>query len=498
MQAPLLPDNERERLAELRAHEVLDTAADPVLDALTKLAAETMEVPIALVSLVDENRQWFKSHHGLGATETPREVSFCGHVVANGVPLLVRDAFDDIRFADNPLTTGEPHVRFYAGMPLTTRSGVALGTLCAIDHLPHSPTPKQLEMLSLLAKTAVARLESNREISLLRRIVDGVPGLMAYWDAQQRCCFANAAYEQWFGVRGSDVVGKTLQELLGDLYPLNLAYIEAALRGEPQVFERDIPRPGGGPARSSQVHYLPHVSGGSVHGFVVMVIDITGRKVLESTLTAGLREREVLLQEIHHRVKNNLQIICSLMNMQLRRASDAAFKDAMGECQRRVQAIALVHEQLYQSPDYSRVSFSTYVRTLAGNIFSALGISAARVELVVDIADVALAVDRAIPCGLVLNELVTNALKHAFPAGRAGTLRVTLRPVESGRQLELVVADDGVGIPQGFDLASSASLGVQLITTLAEQLAGQVTVTRSNGSVFRVTFDATQDPLRGA
>ena len=126
-----------------------------------------MEVPIALVSLIDDDRQWFKSSYGLSAAQTSRDVSFCGHVVADGNPLIVSDARDDIRFADNPLTTGEPKVRFYAGMPLRTGEGFVLGTLCAIDHVPRVPSSKQLEMLSLLAGQVVDQLEARRRRRLL-------------------------------------------------------------------------------------------------------------------------------------------------------------------------------------------------------------------------------------------------------------------------------------------------------------------------------------------
>lgn len=133
---PSIPSNETERLRALADYEILDTDPETQFDALTKLAAIVLGVPIALVSLVDANRQWFKSRFGLGATETTRDVSFCGYAVALDAPLIVPDAFCDERFADNPLVTGAPHVRFYAGVPLRSDDGFVLGTLCAIDQEP--------------------------------------------------------------------------------------------------------------------------------------------------------------------------------------------------------------------------------------------------------------------------------------------------------------------------------------------------------------------------
>jgi two-component sensor histidine kinase len=207
-----------------------------------------------------------------------------------------------------------------------------------------------------------------------------------------------------------------------------------------------------------------------------------------SELLATLKEREVLLQEVHHRVKNNLQVISSLINMQLR-SLDGAGRDALLECQARVQAIALIHEKLYQAPDYSQVSFSEYTRSLAASVFRAIDVSPEGVALELAIEDVSLAVGKAIPCGLILNELMTNALKHAFPDERTGRIRVELARVAGGG-LRLVVSDDGVGLPAGLDFETSASLGLQLVRMLARQLGAELDVSSVGGTRVRVTVPA--------
>jgi two-component sensor histidine kinase len=204
----------------------------------------------------------------------------------------------------------------------------------------------------------------------------------------------------------------------------------------------------------------------------------------------ALKEKETLLQEIHHRVKNNLQVISSLINIQLRKLGPGASRDALQECQTRVQAIALIHEQLYQSRDYSRVPFSQYARSLAANVFHAAGVSPGAVSLEVEVGEVALAVDKAIPCGLILNELITNSLKHAFPQERRGTVRVELDQTATGR-VRLAVTDDGVGLPADLDFRQSDTLGMQLVCTLAEQLAAKLDVSRTAaGTSFEVVFQA--------
>jgi two-component sensor histidine kinase len=152
--------------------------------------------------------------------------------------------------------------------------------------------------------------------------------------------------------------------------------------------------------------------------------------------------------------------------------------------------MALIHEMLYQSKNYSSVQFSEYARSLAANIFHATGMSPATVALDLSIEAVSLAVDKAIPCGLILNELITNALKHAFPNERRGVIDVKLRKV-SDRDILLSVADDGIGLPVSFDMETSNSLGMQLVATLVEQLEGHLEITRSSGTVFTVTFSET-------
>jgi two-component sensor histidine kinase len=213
------------------------------------------------------------------------------------------------------------------------------------------------------------------------------------------------------------------------------------------------------------------------------------RRVHERTseLAATLREREIMLQEINHRVKNNLQVISSLINMQEREVKDGAVRSALQECRARIQTIALIHEKLYQSADYSSVPFSEYARNLATNIVHVAGVSPTAIALHLEIEPLSLAVDKAIPCGLLLNELITNALKHAFPNARRGTVRVELRRA-GDREAVLAVGDDGIGLPAQFDLAQSSSFGVQLVTTLVEQLGGRLEITRSGGTTFSVTF----------
>jgi PAS domain S-box-containing protein len=214
--------------------------------------------------------------------------------------------------------------------------------------------------------------------------------------------------------------------------------------------------------------------------------EITERKRAEEQIKASLKEKEVLLKEIHHRVKNNLQVISSLLYLQSKNIKDKGTLAVFQESQNRVKSMTLVHERLYQSQDLARVDFAEYVRSLANHLFRSYGINTNVIQLKINTNDVFLGVDTAIPCGLILNELVSNVLKHAFPDGKEGEVRIELRADEG--QLTLVVSDNGVGFPQDLDFRDTGSLGLQLVNTLVEQIEGTIELDRDVGTAFKITF----------
>jgi PAS domain S-box-containing protein len=202
-------------------------------------------------------------------------------------------------------------------------------------------------------------------------------------------------------------------------------------------------------------------------------------------LERRLREREVLLREIHHRVKNNLQVVSSLIAIQANRLPPT-LRTALDECQARIRTIALVHQRLYQTSDLTNIELELYVRELASNVHAAIG--APEIELAVDCVAIDLPVDAAIPCGLILNELLTNAFKHAFPGGRRGTVRVTGERTDG--YIRIVVRDDGTGLPAGFDLAATPTLGFQLVSALVDQLNARIRFGNDGGAWFEIAFRA--------
>jgi len=238
-------------------------------------------------------------------------------------------------------------------------------------------------------------------------------------------------------------------------------------------------RPGLMSARIMTLAGEPHI--------LVLVKDISQLKTAEEQIRNSLTEKEILIKEIHHRVKNNLQVISGLFNLQAHHISDPAGRAIYKESQNRVITMALIHEDLYQSADLSSVDLGAYIENLAANLFNSYKVGQDRVKLELDVEHTEMVVDTAIPCGLIINELISNALKHGFPNDRAGTVTVRFRPMEE-KSFYLEVSDNGVGLPPELDLTETKTMGMQLVKVIVEQLGGTIEVERQEGTVFKIHF----------
>ncbi len=216
--------------------------------------------------------------------------------------------------------------------------------------------------------------------------------------------------------------------------------------------------------------------------------DITARRDAQKQIEASLHEKEVLLKEIHHRVKNNLQVISSLLNMQSQYANDPMDIDLFRSSIDRIKSMALIHDKLYRSENLARIYFHDYVRLLADDLCHAYAFGK-NIAIKVDAEPISLDIDNALPLGLIINELVSNSLKHAFPDRRDGNLRLHLSSV--GKEITLTVADNGVGFPEGTAFPGTKTLGLQLVATLVEQLEGTITLDNTAGAAFTIRFEQT-------
>jgi two-component sensor histidine kinase len=217
--------------------------------------------------------------------------------------------------------------------------------------------------------------------------------------------------------------------------------------------------------------------------------EILERIRIEHKLRGSLKEKEVLLKEIHHRVKNNLQVISSLLYLQSKKVHDKPALEMFTESQNRIRSMALIHEKLYQSEDLVHVDFSEYIRNLIGHLANSYGAQMKNVRIHMQTENVLLSIDKGIPCALIINELVINALKYAFPKDRKGEITIRINR-DDRRMIALSVSDNGVGFPHTVDLLNSETLGLQLVKQLTQQLKGRIDIENGHGTKFMITFEA--------
>jgi two-component sensor histidine kinase len=219
-----------------------------------------------------------------------------------------------------------------------------------------------------------------------------------------------------------------------------------------------------------------------------MGIDITENKLYEEKITQSLKEKEVLLKEVHHRVKNNMQVISSILNLQSSYVTDQYALSLLKESQNRIKTMAYIHEALYQNKTFSSINFSEYISTLTNNILQSYAASIQKVRLVTDIQKIILNLDMSIPAGLIINELVTNSIKHAFTGSNEGNILINLHTKDNTLFLE--VSDTGKGFPKDIDFKNTNSLGLQLVNTLVEQLNGKLELSENKygGTSFYINF----------
>lgn len=365
---------EEERIEALRSYQILDTPREPEYDEIVSVVSAICDVPISVVNLIDRERQWFKAETGLGVRETPLPASICAHAILQRDLFIVPDTLKDERFCDNPLVTGEPKLRFYAGALLETPEGLPLGTICVLDYKPRNLNEKQKALLRLMAGQIMKLFELRRQ----------------------------SAKEK-----------------------------EARERAE-----------------------------------------------------SLLAENETLAQEADHRIMNSLQLVASMLAIQ-KRNMGAEAKEQIEAAERRVQAIATVHRHLLLKGGVEFVEIGSFLRNLCGSLTESASTLVRDITVQADDSEVTPDVASAI--GLIIAELIANSTKHAFPDGRGGTIAVTF--LRAGDSWELVVSDDGVGLPEGFEMTKSKGVGMRVLPALVRKLDATLSVTSaSTGTAFKITY----------
>ena len=340
-----------------------------------------------------------------------------------------------------------------------------------------------------MIRDVTERREAERRLRLLAHTLTSTRDAISITDVNNRILFVNDAFVRTYGFSEDELIGQDVALVRSPSTPpiLDEQIRRATLQGEwyGEVLNR---RADGSEFPVELWTSVVHNDEGQPVALVGVARDITERKRTDENLRASLREKEVLLKEIHHRVKNNLQVISSLLSLQAEYLTDESMLRIMRDSQSRVKSMALVHEKLYQSNNLAEIDFGDYVRVLVMQLFRSYGIPQDGVQMIITADTVALGVDRAIPCGIIVNELVTNALKYAFPDGRKGKVEVELRTMPSGI-IRLAIRDDGVGLPQDSALPKADSLGLTLVHMLTDQVQGELTIPQTlTGAEFVLTF----------
>lgn len=297
--------------------------------------------------------------------------------------------------------------------------------------------------------------------------------------------WVNDGFIRITGIPREKIIGRKINDI--NVYPhIETELSEALTNRHSRIFESNVSVENGKSIWLSSTLTPVYDDFNQVSKIVIVDSDITGIKNLQKQIEASLKEKDVLIKEIHHRVKNNLQIIISLLNLQSGYIKDEFTLKAVKDGQNRVRSMALVHEKFYQAEELSEINFNEYLEKLCQYLFQSYGDKSDRIELTVTGDQILLDMDTAMPCGLLVNEIVSNAYKYAFPGNIKGFINLSLSK-ESGAVI-LKLHDNGIGLPPDFNLQSAESLGMQLIQALTNQLDGELVFSKENGTTFEIKF----------
>lgn len=507
------------RLYDLRARLTNETDLQAALNEILAAAIEFSGTDRGTVQLVSEDGERLDFVAEIGHAADSPFIEYFSNAGSKPACEAARGSLRRVIIEDvetSPLLAGtvdrevalEDGVRAAQLTPMIDRKGDLLGVLSTQFREPHRPGEDELRLIDLLAWTAAEFVERRRGETALRAseerfrlLVDNVREYALFQtDREGNITSWNPGAERLFGHTKAEMIGASADRLLtpeDQRAGVFAQEIARALAGDLQQDARWMVRKNGSQFWAQWITEPVCDETGQLRGVAKVLRDETERQETEQALRVSLAEKEALLKEIHHRVKNNLQVIVSLLSLQADQITDRATLEMFHDTQSRVRSIARIHETLYSSKDLAEIEFGQYTRMLVRDLFAFYNISTDRIQCDIQTEDMALSITQAIPLGLILNELVVNCLKHAFPNGRRGTIRVCLRyaneEIKPGEMLDqvpgqLCVEDDGAGLPGDFDLEHSESMGMYLVRILTRQCQGTLTWESRQGTRICVRF----------
>ncbi len=350
---------------------------------------------------------------------------------------------------------------------------------------PLKPTSLAIIFFGITAAYGLERARRQKIVSVSRfEIFDTLEDIVFVTDLQNRIVDMNKSAEGLSGESLTDAIGKSISEIFPQLSAVDL--------GKESVSRLFIERQDVRRVYECNFHHMLNWEGRPVNRIYILR-DATKRALMEEQISSSLLEKETLLREIHHRAKNNLQVISSIFSLQSGLIESEQMREVFQESQERIQAIALVHEELYQSEGINFIDFSDYLHTLIDRLKKIKEITNSSISIELQVEDIRIPYDLAIPCGLIAFETISNALKHAFPDKENGTIRIICKKNQANH-LFMRISDDGVSIPENIDINDTKTLGFQLITALAQQIQGLINVDRRSGTSIEIVIPTENNP----
>ena len=388
-----------------------------------------------------------------------------------------------------------------ASYKLTVRVALAEGGMRFLNVAGYAETNAADTVIRLYGTTqditeqTLLEQKLTEKQQLLDTFINTAPIGFCVLNSQLQYTLVNPALAEINGVAIADHVHKTPWDIVPDLATQQAKIFLQVLEAGQSIKDVEIigetPK-APGLKRAWLASYFPvHTAQQTLMGVGIVVVEITDLRDAAEKIRASLKEKEVLLQEVHHRVKNNLQIVDGLIQMQVRRSQDSNIIAVLRDSQSRIASIALVHEKLYCSDTLANIDFAYYLPDLIAHLFESYKISSSQIQLCLHVEPIEVDIETAIPCGLIINELVSNALKYAFPDNREGFIQIEFyqgKTQTAPPQLELFVRDNGIGLPADFQIQNTRSLGMTLVQGLVEQLEGILEIRHQPGSEFKITF----------
>ncbi len=405
---------EKERLKDLLDYEILDTPYDEAMNSLTRLASQICDSKIAQINFIDDKRQWSKAMVGVDFREIPKEAGFCIHTIRNRQEMIIPDVSKDDRFKEMPFVKNEPKIRFYAGINIKSDRGLNIGTICVIDNKVKKLTEHQYESLKILASEVEARLELHRKNRFLKEKNKQLKQTVTFLYNSADIMFVvnpeselildiNKEVKRVLGYGRKEIIDKKFNDFFSDHKFLN-EFDKWKISGRNQKFTSTCFF---NSKSGNKIWLLVHVTEKNKTWYAT-ARDITERKIAERKLIKSLHEKEVMLGEIHHRVKNNLAVISGLLQLESFSSENPEIVEVLKNNQSRIQAMALIHENLYQNEFFTDVPLKNVFPEMVKNFREKNQVSD-DIKFKIQITDIKLNINQAIPLSLLLNELLFEA-----------------------------------------------------------------------------------------